>query len=159
MKLILDGQANDFVGKGLSGGEIVIRPRGLAAKDSGQHVILGNVLQEQWHWADAETEYRRALELNPNDAAAHAGLALWLLCRGRTDEAIAWARRGRQLDPLAVSGNSIAWILFQSRRYDEAKSTIDNNTPRVNETICSGSWYHEEAIHEANPSFKPTWDH
>jgi glutamate synthase (NADPH/NADH) large chain len=43
MKLILDGQANDFVGKGLSGGEIVIRPRGLAAKDSGQHVILGNV--------------------------------------------------------------------------------------------------------------------
>lgn len=43
MKLILDGQANDFVGKGLSGGEIVIRPRGLAARDSGQHVILGNV--------------------------------------------------------------------------------------------------------------------
>jgi glutamate synthase (NADPH/NADH) large chain len=43
MKLILDGQANDFVGKGLSGAEIVIRACGLAAKDSGQHVILGNV--------------------------------------------------------------------------------------------------------------------
>ena len=43
MKLVLDGQANDFVGKGLSGGEIVIRACGLAAKDSGQHVILGNV--------------------------------------------------------------------------------------------------------------------
>jgi glutamate synthase (NADPH/NADH) large chain len=43
MQLILDGQANDFVGKGLSGGEIVIRPRGLAAEDSGQHVIIGNV--------------------------------------------------------------------------------------------------------------------
>jgi glutamate synthase (ferredoxin) len=43
MKLILLGQANDFVGKGLSGGELVIRARGLAAKDSGQHVILGNV--------------------------------------------------------------------------------------------------------------------
>src|SRR6202042_2569605 len=43
MKLVLDGQANDFVGKGLSGGELVIRARGLAAKDSGQHVILGNV--------------------------------------------------------------------------------------------------------------------
>ena len=43
MKLVLDGQANDFVGKGLSGGALVIRPRGLAAKDSGQHVILGNV--------------------------------------------------------------------------------------------------------------------
>jgi glutamate synthase (NADPH/NADH) large chain len=43
MKLLLDGQANDFVGKGLSGGELIIRPRGLAAKDSGQHVIIGNV--------------------------------------------------------------------------------------------------------------------
>ena len=43
MKLVLDGQANDFVGKGLSGGEIVIRACGQAAKDSGKHVILGNV--------------------------------------------------------------------------------------------------------------------
>ncbi|QHN03140.1 glutamate synthase large subunit [Granulicella sp. WH15] len=43
MKLELHGQANDFVGKGLSGGELVIRARGLAARDSGQHVILGNV--------------------------------------------------------------------------------------------------------------------
>jgi glutamate synthase (NADPH/NADH) large chain len=43
MRLMLEGQANDFVGKGLSGGELVIRARGLAAKDSGQHVILGNV--------------------------------------------------------------------------------------------------------------------
>jgi glutamate synthase (ferredoxin) len=41
--LRLDGQANDFVGKGLSGGAIVIRACGLAAKDSGHHVILGNV--------------------------------------------------------------------------------------------------------------------
>ena len=43
MELILDGWANDFVGKGLCGGELVVRPRGLAAEDSGQHVILGNV--------------------------------------------------------------------------------------------------------------------
>jgi TolB-like protein/Flp pilus assembly protein TadD len=84
------------------------------------HVILANVLQQQWHWPEAEIEYRRALELNPNDADAHAGLALWLLCRGRTDEAIAWAQRGRELDPLAVSGDSVAWILFQSHRYAEA---------------------------------------
>ncbi len=43
MKLELNGQANDFVGKGLSGGEVVIRARGNAARNSGQHVILGNV--------------------------------------------------------------------------------------------------------------------
>ncbi len=84
------------------------------------HVLVANVLQEQWHWAEAEAQYRRALELNPNDADAHAGFALWLLCQGRKDEAVAWAQRGRELDPLAVSGESIAWILFQSHRYEEA---------------------------------------
>jgi glutamate synthase (NADPH/NADH) large chain len=43
MKIVLEGQANDFVGKGLSGGELVLRAQGRAAKDSGHHVILGNV--------------------------------------------------------------------------------------------------------------------
>ncbi len=43
IRLVLDGQANDFVGKGLSGGEVVIRARGRAATNSGEHVILGNV--------------------------------------------------------------------------------------------------------------------
>lgn len=84
------------------------------------HVLLAGVEQEQFHWADAEAEYRRALELNPNDADAHRGLASWLLCEGRTDEAVAWAQRGRELDPLTVSGASIAWIMFQARRYDES---------------------------------------
>jgi glutamate synthase (NADPH/NADH) large chain len=43
MKLVLTGQANDFVGKGLSGGTLILRARGRAAWDSGHHVILGNV--------------------------------------------------------------------------------------------------------------------
>jgi TolB-like protein/tetratricopeptide (TPR) repeat protein len=84
------------------------------------HVLLADTQQKQWNWASAEAEYRRALDLNPNDATAHSGLAVWLLCQGRTDEALAWAQRGRELDPLAVSGASIGWILFQSHRYDEA---------------------------------------
>ncbi|HEU5403885.1 MAG TPA: tetratricopeptide repeat protein [Terriglobales bacterium] len=84
------------------------------------HVLLADLLAQQWHWAEANAEYRRALELNPNDADAHDGLAAWLLCQGRFDEALAEGRRGRELDPLAVSGADIGWILFHSRRYDEA---------------------------------------
>jgi TolB-like protein/DNA-binding winged helix-turn-helix (wHTH) protein/tetratricopeptide (TPR) repeat protein len=84
------------------------------------HLQLAGMEQIQWQWAEAESEYRRVLELNPNDGGAHAGLADWLLCQGRTEEALAWAQRGRELDPLAVSGNEISWILFSARRYDEA---------------------------------------
>jgi hypothetical protein len=37
------------------------------------------------------------------------------------------------------------------RRYDETKSAVDQGSPRVNETVCSGSWYHEAAIQESKP--------
>lgn len=41
--LKLTGQANDFVGKGLSGAELVLCPVGRAAECSQEHVLLGNV--------------------------------------------------------------------------------------------------------------------
>jgi TolB-like protein/DNA-binding winged helix-turn-helix (wHTH) protein/Tfp pilus assembly protein PilF len=84
------------------------------------YVLLANVHQEQWQWAEVESEYKHALELNPNNAAAQVGFAVWLLCQGRTDEALAWAQQAREHDPLAVSGINIGWILFQTRRYDDA---------------------------------------
>jgi TolB-like protein/Tfp pilus assembly protein PilF len=84
------------------------------------HVLLANTLQEEWKWAEAKAEYDRALELNPNSADAHTMFALWLLCQGRTDEAVSWARRGRELDPVSLADEEIGWILFQSRRYDDA---------------------------------------
>jgi TolB-like protein/Flp pilus assembly protein TadD len=84
------------------------------------HLVLANVLQEEWRWTEAEAEYRRALELNPNDAQALSGFSWWLLSEGRADEAVTWIQRGRALDPLGVSGDNISWILFQARRYEEA---------------------------------------
>ena len=41
--LRLTGAANDYVGKGLSGGELVLAPEGLARREPDRHVILGNV--------------------------------------------------------------------------------------------------------------------
>jgi TolB-like protein/Flp pilus assembly protein TadD len=84
------------------------------------HNVLANVLQEEWDWAGAEAEYKRALELAPNDASAYAGYALWLACEGRTDEAVTWIRRARELDPVAVTGANVAWVLFLAHRYDDS---------------------------------------
>jgi TolB-like protein/DNA-binding winged helix-turn-helix (wHTH) protein len=83
------------------------------------HVLLADVYQREWRWNQAETEYKRALQLKPNDPVAHLGFAKWLLCQGRLEEALAWARRGRELDPLGDAGISISWILLSERRYDE----------------------------------------
>ena len=38
------------------------------------------------------------------------------------------------------------------RSYGEAKSALE--TPRVSEAMCSGSWYHEEAIRESQPGWE-----
>ncbi len=84
------------------------------------HILLASMHKQQWQWAEAEAEYRRALDLHPSDAAAQKGFADWLLSQGRTEEALAWAQRAREHDPLAVSGIGIGWILFHARRYDEA---------------------------------------
>lgn len=84
------------------------------------HVLLADLLQKDWQWAKAEAEYKQAIELNPSNAGAHAGFAHWLLTQGRTEEAIAWAGRARELDPLALVSVDIGWILFHARRYDEA---------------------------------------
>jgi hypothetical protein len=44
------------------------------------------------------------------------------------------------------------------RRFGETQSPIGENTPRVNETICSNCWYHEEAIQESRSGSKPEWE-
>ena len=84
------------------------------------HVLLANMYQKQWHWAEAEAEYKRALDLKPNDPLAYLGFADWLLCQGRTEEALAWSRRARELDPIGVRGVGEGWILFHAHRFKEA---------------------------------------
>lgn len=89
------------------------------------HVVLAGVYQTEWRWSDAEAEYNKALQLRPNDAEAHMGFARWLLAEGRTEEAMEWSKRARELDPLAVSGTSLGWILFSAHHYDEAIRELD----------------------------------
>jgi TolB-like protein/Flp pilus assembly protein TadD len=84
------------------------------------HRLLADTLQEEWDWVQAEAEYKRALELAPNDAAVNANYAFWLSCQGRTDEAVTWIKHARELDPVAVTGTEVSGILFEARRYDEA---------------------------------------
>jgi tetratricopeptide (TPR) repeat protein len=84
------------------------------------HVVLGKMRRVQWQWADSEAEFKRALDLNPNNSAGYLGFSTWLLSQGRTDEALAWAQRGRQLDPLSDAGPEIGWLLFCAHRYDES---------------------------------------
>jgi tetratricopeptide (TPR) repeat protein len=57
----------------------------------------------RWDWDAAERAYRRALELNPNDASSHHRLWALLATQGRWDDAERALVTARRLDPLSVS--------------------------------------------------------
>lgn len=67
------------------------------------HTVLGAVKTDRdWDWKGAETEYRRALELNPSYPTARHWYSLHLSRLGRMDEAEVEIQRARALDPLST---------------------------------------------------------
>jgi TolB-like protein/Tfp pilus assembly protein PilF len=70
----------------------------------------------------SEREFRRAIELNPNNATAYQWLGLdFLVLTRRFDEGIRELRRGGEIDPLsAVIGSDTASALAYAGRFDEA---------------------------------------
>jgi serine/threonine-protein kinase len=66
------------------------------------HASLGLINEHSWQLADAEKEYKRAIELNPNYPTVHHWYALLLLLTGRFDEGMAEIKRAQQLDPLSA---------------------------------------------------------
>ena len=107
---------------------------------AGAHVLLAGIDEERWRWAESEAEYKRALELSPNDAAAHLGFAHWLLCQGSLEESLQWSDRARELDPLGIIGTTKAWILFQSRRNDESIRQLQSEL-RIRPDDATVSWF------------------
>jgi tetratricopeptide (TPR) repeat protein len=72
---------------------------------------------------DAEREYLRAIELDPNDPMARVLYAHALLIVGRRDEGMAQAERGVMIDPLDVGvRGQYVYALIYARHYDEAAS-------------------------------------
>lgn len=87
------------------------------------HISLGLVkFAYDWDWAGAESEFKRAIQLNPNYPSAYHFYSVYLICvPQKFDEAIAVAKRGLELDPLSIPINNVlADHLHAAGRYDEA---------------------------------------
>lgn len=86
------------------------------------HIALAYSLHlHDWNPAEAEKEFKRGLELNPNYAPGRQWYAVFLASEGRFDEAIAEITRARELDPLSlIIGDVVGWIYSLARQYDRA---------------------------------------
>ena len=85
-------------------------------------IVLGTV--EFWfdrNWKDAETELKKAIALNPNNADAHRFYAVLLTSLGRGEESIGEIEIARKLDPLSLVINALkAQSFFYAERDAEA---------------------------------------
>jgi eukaryotic-like serine/threonine-protein kinase len=54
-------------------------------------------------WAEAEQQFKRAIELNPNYATAHQWYSSYLAALGRVDEAVVQARTAHELEPFSLT--------------------------------------------------------
>ena len=85
------------------------------------HATLGIVHDQLWQWADAEREYKRAIELNPNYATAYHWYSIYLKGKGRNDEAAVAIRKAREIDPLSsVIGVNITRLYQLQNNHDAA---------------------------------------
>jgi TolB-like protein/DNA-binding winged helix-turn-helix (wHTH) protein/Flp pilus assembly protein TadD len=74
-----------------------------------------------WDWETAETEYKRAIKLNPGYATAHQWYSWHLMMMGRNSEGILELTKAESLDPLSlIISADMADALCVARLYDEA---------------------------------------
>jgi Tfp pilus assembly protein PilF len=90
------------------------------------HAVLGFVrLHADWDWTGAETELRRAVELEPGRVTPHLWYAILLEVTGRQDEAVKEARRAVEIQPKeAYVRAGLGYRLYWARRYDEAVTEL-----------------------------------
>ena len=85
------------------------------------HALLADLHATEREWADAEREFKRALELDPNSAPTHRRYWLYLSNLGRFDDALTEIHTVLRLDPLNLKANDNLGQQYVSMgRYDEA---------------------------------------
>jgi eukaryotic-like serine/threonine-protein kinase len=106
------------------------------------HAALGFVRHYDWRWEEAEREFRRAIELNPNYPLPRVWYAQMLSSRGRFDEALREAYIGRELDPFSLIMNTnVGWMLDLAGRHEEAVAhltrtlELDPDYPQVHKRL------------------------
>jgi len=75
----------------------------------------------EWNWNGALKDLERAIQLNPDYGTAHQWYANCLTVFKRHDEAIAEAKRARELDPFSpIINRNVGRRLYFARQYDQA---------------------------------------
>ena len=105
--------------------------KALAIDETDADAHLAMAIENQWYewnWVAAEREFKRAIELNPNDAEAHGYYSWFLAPMGRGAEALAEAKRSQQVAPLSSIANLfVGSVLVFTQQWDAAIEQLQSN--------------------------------
>jgi serine/threonine-protein kinase len=105
------------------------------------HATLGFVNDNSWQYGEAEKEFKRAIELNPNYPTTYHWYSILLKNVGRNDEAAAMIKRAQELDPLSsVIAVNVSRMYHLQNNYD---ASIENSLKII----------------ELDPNFAPAYDY
>jgi len=75
------------------------------------HTSSAFIFWQMWRWPEAEEEFRRAINLNPNYETAHHWFSIHFRMKGQFDDSLREIKRAQELDPLsAVIGQNVAEV-------------------------------------------------
>jgi TolB-like protein/Flp pilus assembly protein TadD len=131
---VLDTEV-EFYGKAKAA---ALRALDLDETEALAHVMLGHVLlAQEWDWAKAERELRRALELEPS-AYNHWGYAGYLSAALRHDEALAQFQLAEERNPLLFALKwQAAYVYSCAGRHDEAIAELEQLRTRMGDNVPS----------------------
>jgi TolB-like protein/DNA-binding winged helix-turn-helix (wHTH) protein/Tfp pilus assembly protein PilF len=83
----------------------------------------------EWNFPEADREFRRAIDLDPNDASSRETYALFLKSMGRYNEALSQSNRAIELSPMAPFSRANAGsLLAMMGHYDPAMAEFKRAT-------------------------------
>jgi Tfp pilus assembly protein PilF len=89
--------------------------------------VLGQSYLQRNQLPEAEAEFKKLIELAPDDPLGYANLGLTYLQAGRFDDAEKQLRRARKLDPSGTeSGLALARLYALTKRPADARSTLES---------------------------------
>ncbi|MGE5208096.1 MAG: adenylate/guanylate cyclase domain-containing protein [Alphaproteobacteria bacterium] len=102
--------------------EAAIKALNIDREDAEAHVYLAESKRIlEWNLGEAEAEYRRAFEIDPNSTSSNYFIAAFYAARGDRDEALAYLQRTSKIDPASLWVNNSACELYRYfGLYDEA---------------------------------------
>jgi serine/threonine protein kinase/Tfp pilus assembly protein PilF len=116
------------------------------------HAALGWIKMScDWDWTGSEKEFKRALEINPNDSTTRIWHVFYLWAGGRLEEAVLEAKRGLEAEPLSlIAGAGLGLALGMAGHLDQAieqlRKTIDMDPSFVVAHSNLGVVYEQKAM-------------